>query len=114
MQGYHRESPLVIFVKAFPPRIIGAMALQLALINGALMVGAVFLGMSLDAQLGSRPWLTIALPLFGALLSLGVAYRLAMIATRKSRKAYLDWLATKQHAAASSSATVTPAPHDAH
>ncbi len=114
MQGSNRESPLVIFIKAFPPRIIAGMMLQLALINGALMVGAVFLGMSLDARLGSRPWLTIALPLVGALLSMGVAYRLAMITTRKSRKAYLDWLAAKQQTAASQSATVAPLPNDAH
>ncbi len=86
-----KESPIVIFFKAFPPRIIGAMMLQIALINGALMILAVMLGMSLDRSLSTRPLLTIALPVLAAVLSLVVAWRLALITSQRSRQAYLGW-----------------------
>ncbi|MFN3705710.1 MAG: AtpZ/AtpI family protein [Thermoflexales bacterium] len=86
-----KESPIVIFFKAFPPRIIGAMMLQIALINGSLMILAVMLGMSLDRSLSTRPLLTIALPVLAAVLSLVVAWRLALITSQRSRKAYLGW-----------------------
>ena len=34
MQSRKRESSLVIFVKAFPPHLVGIMVVQIALING--------------------------------------------------------------------------------
>ncbi len=86
-----KESPIVIFIKAFPPRIIGAMVVQIALVNGVLMIGSVVLGMYLDQLLSTRPLLTIALPLVAAVLSLVVAWRLALITSQRSRQAYLGW-----------------------
>jgi F0F1-type ATP synthase assembly protein I len=86
-----RESSLVIFAKAFPPHVIGIMVVQIALINGALMIGGVFLGMMLDRQFGTSPLLTLALPILGAVLSVVVAYRLGLRAVKKSRQAYLQW-----------------------
>jgi F0F1-type ATP synthase assembly protein I len=86
-----RESSLVIFAKAFPPHVIGIMVVQIALINGAMMIGGVFLGMMLDRQLGTSPLLTLVLPIFGAILSVVVAYRLGLRAIKQSRKAYLQW-----------------------
>jgi F0F1-type ATP synthase assembly protein I len=86
-----RESSLVIFAKAFPPHVIGIMVVQIALINGALMIGGVFLGMMLDRQFGTSPLLTLALPILGAVLSVVMAYRLGLRAIKKSRKAYLQW-----------------------
>jgi ABC-type protease/lipase transport system fused ATPase/permease subunit len=91
MQSRSRESSLVIFLKAFPPQIVGVMVAQIAIVNGMMMIGAVFVGMVLDRQFGTRPLLTIVLPLIAALLSVFVAYRLALRTVTKSRKAYLDW-----------------------
>lgn len=93
MQNRRRESPLVIFVKAFPPQIVGFMVLQIALINGVLMIGATFLGLFLDRQFGTRPLLTLVLPITGAILSILIAYLLGKRTIAKSRKAYLDWRA---------------------
>ncbi len=93
MQNRRRESPLVIFVKAFPPHIVGFMVLQIAVINGVLMIGATFLGLTLDRQFGTRPLLTLVLPSTGAILSIVIAYLLGKRAIAKSRKAYLDWRA---------------------
>ena len=92
MQSRKRESSLVIFIKAFPPHLVGIMVVQIALINGFLMIGGVFLGMALDRTFGTRPLLTIALPLIGAVLSVFVAYALGKLTINKSRKAYLNWV----------------------
>lgn len=92
MHSPKRESPFVIFLRAFPPQIIAAMVVQIALINGALMIGGVFLGLALDRQFGTRPLLTLALPIFGALLSVLLTYHMAMRTVTRSRKAYLDWV----------------------
>jgi|YNPMSStandDraft_1061717.scaffolds.fasta_scaffold70346_2 F0F1-type ATP synthase assembly protein I len=93
-----RKSPLEIFVKAFPPQIIGFMAVQIALVNGALMLGGAFLGLALDRQMGTSPLWTLVLPLAGAVVSLLVTYRLAMLAVKRSRRAYLQWAETQRHA----------------
>lgn len=92
MQSRKRESSLVIFIKAFPPHLVGIMVVQIALINGILMIGGVFLGMALDRSFGTRPLLTLVLPLLGAVLSVFVAYALAKMTVQKSRKAYLNWV----------------------
>lgn len=92
MQSRKRESSLVIFIKAFPPRLVGIMVVEIALINGLLMIGGAFLGMALDRTFGTRPLLTIVLPLIGAVLSVFVAYALAKVTVKKSRKAYLNWV----------------------
>lgn len=68
------------------------MVVEIALINGLLMIGGVFLGMALDRTFGTRPLLTIALPMIGAVLSVFVAYALAKVTVNKSRKAYLNWV----------------------
>lgn len=92
MQSRKRESSLVIFIKAFPPHLVGIMVVQIALINGLLMIGGVFLGMALDRTFGTRPLFTILLPLIGAVLSVFVAYGLGKLTVNKSRKAYLNWV----------------------
>jgi F0F1-type ATP synthase assembly protein I len=104
---------MVIFLKAFPPQIIGVMVVQIALLNGLLMIGGAFLGMALDRQFGTRPLLTVLLPLLGALASVFLAYLLAKRAVMKSRKAYLEWAAGDQPAE-ETSAVASAALHDAH
>ncbi|MFC1464713.1 MAG: AtpZ/AtpI family protein [Candidatus Brachytrichaceae bacterium NZ_4S206] len=96
MHNPKRESPFVIFLKAFPPQIIAAMAVQIALINGALMIGGVFLGVMLDRQFETRPLLTLILPILGAILSVFVTYRMAMRTVKRSRQVYLDWVESQR------------------
>ncbi len=96
MHSPKRESPFIIFLKAFPPQIIAAMAVQIALINGALMIGGVFLGVMLDRQFDTRPLLTLSLPILGAILSVFVTYRMAMRTVKRSRQAYLDWMESQR------------------
>lgn len=97
MQSPRRESPLVIFLKAFPPHMIGVMVAQIAIINGALMIGGVFLGIVLDRQFDTRPLLTLVLPILGAIASVFVAYRMAMRTVKQSRKAYLSWVESQRN-----------------
>lgn len=110
MQSRKRESSLVIFVKAFPPHLIGIMVAQIALINGVLMIGGVFLGMALDRTFGTRPLLTLVLPLVGAVLCVFVAYVIGKVTVRKSRKAYLNWVETKEAADAPEQQPATTIP----
>ena len=91
-----RKSPLEIFVKAFPPRIIGFMVVQIALVNGALMLGGVFLGLALDRQMSTPPLWTLVLPIVGAIAALLITYRLAMITVKRSRQSYLRWAETQR------------------
>ncbi len=93
-----RKSPLEIFFRAFPPQIIGLMAIQIALVNGALMLGGTFLGLALDRQMGTTPLWTLILPLASAIAALLITYRLAMLAVKRSRRAYLQWAETQRSA----------------
>ena len=45
MRTRNSDHPLVIFKNAFPPTVIGAMVVQVALINLVLILGGVFVGM---------------------------------------------------------------------
>jgi F0F1-type ATP synthase assembly protein I len=102
-----RKSPLEIFVKAFPPRIIGFMVVQIALVNGALMLGGVFLGLALDRQMSTSPLWTLVLPIVGAIAALLITYRLAMITVKLSRRSYLQWAETQQRTDAQPESTAS-------
>lgn len=91
-----QEPPFVIFIKAFPPTIVGAMVMQIALIIGVLMIGSVFLGLALDKQLGTRPLLVLLLPITGTFISVFLTYKLGMRTVAKSRQAYLKWKEAKE------------------
>lgn len=113
-----QASPLVIFMRAFPPGIVGVMVVQIALIIGVLMIGSVFLGLTLDKQFGTRPLLVLVLPIASSFLSVFLTYRLGMRTVAKSRQAYLNWKDTKEQEAERNSAreaqaaTATPAADD--
>jgi len=96
MHSPKRESPFVIFLRAFPPHVIGIMVAQIALVNGALMIGGVLLGVTLDRQLGTRPLWTLALPILGAVVSVFMTYRMAMQTVKRSRQAYLRWVESQR------------------
>lgn len=87
-----KESPLVILTRALPPAVVGAMVFQVAAIVGCLMIGAVLLGLFLDARMGTRPLFTLLLSFISLPLSVGLTYRLAMKTVGKARAAYQSYL----------------------
>ncbi len=95
MSGKNTDHPLVIFKNAFPGPVIGMMVLQVAVINGALVLGGVLLGLYLDRQLGTKPALTLTLGIVGAVIAAGLTYVSAMRTVRKARQAYLEYEARR-------------------
>ena len=89
LMGSRNESPLVILARALPPAVVGAMVAQVALVVGGLMIGALLLGMFLDARLGTRPALTLALAFISLPLSVWLTYRIALRTSARARAAYL-------------------------
>ena len=87
-----------IFVKAFPPSVIGLMMVQIALVIGPLTVGAIFLGRYLDAQWNTRPWIMVGLLTLSSILSTFIVYRLGQRAVDKSQDAFLKWKEQEQAA----------------
>ncbi len=76
MENTEKGAPPKTFLQLFPLHIIAPMFVQIALIVGMLVVGAVYLGKFLDTQFNSRPWLTLALFLIATLIALPIIYRL--------------------------------------
>jgi F0F1-type ATP synthase assembly protein I len=85
-QSQKPSSPIT-FRKAFPPSIIGLMFVQIAVIVGGLIVGAVYLGKFLDARFATRPWLTVVSFLIATFVALPVTYSLGMKAINKVNQA---------------------------
>jgi F0F1-type ATP synthase assembly protein I len=54
------------------------MFLQIALIVGPLIVGAVYIGKFLDGLWATRPWLSVVLFLVATFIALPITYRLGM------------------------------------
>ena len=88
-QSQKPSSPIT-FRKAFPPGVIGLMFLQIAVVVGGLIAGAVYLGKYLDALWGLRPWLTVVLFLIASIIALPITYRLGNRAIAKIDKAELE------------------------
>lgn len=85
-QSQKPSSPIT-FRKAFPPSIVGLMFLQIAVIVGGLIVGAVYLGKFLDLRFDTKPWLTVVLFLIASFIAVPVTYRLGMRAIAKVKNA---------------------------
>jgi energy-coupling factor transporter transmembrane protein EcfT len=98
-----KESPLVILTRALPPAVVGAMVFQVAAIVGCLMIGAVLLGLFVDARLGTRPLVTLVLSLISLPLSIWLTYRVAMRTVSKARAAYESYLESNRAQAAQQS-----------
>jgi hypothetical protein len=96
--GTHKESPFVLMLRAVPPAVVGAMALQIALGVGGLVLGAVVAGLWLDAQLGTRPLLTLGLGVLSLPVSVWLTYRIAMRAVARARASYEAWAQRKRQA----------------
>ena len=84
-QSQKPSSPIT-FREAFPPRIMGLMMLQIAVIVGGLIVGAVFIGMFLDVRFDTKPWLTVVFFLVASFIAVPVTYRLGMRTIAKVKK----------------------------
>jgi F0F1-type ATP synthase assembly protein I len=96
MRTRNTDHPLVIFKNAFPPTVIGAMVVQVALINGVLILGGVFAGIYLDRLWGSKPALTLALGIGGAIAAGVLTFVTAMRTVKKAREAYLEYAERRQ------------------
>jgi hypothetical protein len=90
------ESPIVILTHALPPAVLGAMLVQVAVIVGGLMIGALALGLFIDARFGSRPLFTLLFALTSLPISAWLTYRLAMRTSARARKAYEAYLESKR------------------
>ncbi|MCX6017593.1 MAG: AtpZ/AtpI family protein [Chloroflexi bacterium] len=96
MRSRNTDHPMVIFKNAFPPTVIGAMVVQVALINGVLILGGVFGGIYLDRQFGSKPLLTLALGIGGAIAAGVLTFVAAMRTVKRAREAYLKYADGRQ------------------
>ncbi len=59
-----------------------AIGLQVGCLGAGLVVGALLLGLWLDGQLGTRPWVTLGLMLVSMPVSVYAMFRLALRAAR--------------------------------
>jgi len=96
MRTRNTDHPLVIFKNAFPPAVIGGMVVQVALINGVLILGGVFAGIYLDGQMDSKPAFTLALGIGGAIAAGVLTFVSAMRTVKKAREAYLEYAERRQ------------------
>ncbi|HQX75586.1 MAG TPA: AtpZ/AtpI family protein [Thermoflexales bacterium] len=87
-----KENPLVIMSKAFPPSVVAMMMMQILLVVGGVIIGAIVLGLALDARFGTRPLLTLGLGVISLPVAVFLTYWLAMRSAKKSRQAYLNWV----------------------
>lgn len=62
----------------FSAKTIVIMAIQIALIVGPLVLGALLLGRFLDTQLSTGPWLTVGFAVASSILASIIAYRVGM------------------------------------
>jgi F0F1-type ATP synthase assembly protein I len=91
MRTRNTDHPLVIFKNAFPPTVIGVMVVQVALINGVLILGGVFAGIYLDRLLASKPLLTLSLGIGGVIAAGVLTFLAAMRTVKRARESYLDY-----------------------
>lgn len=97
--GNQKESPWVLLLRALPPAVMGSMVFQIAILVGGLILGAVVLGLFLDARLGTRPLLTLGLAIASLPLSVWLTYRLAMRTVTRARAAYEAYARQKRQPA---------------
>ncbi len=105
--GTRKESPFVLLLRALPPAVVGVMTFQIALAVGGLVLGAIITGLWLDAQLGTRPLLTLGLGVLSLPVSVWLTYRIAMRALARARASYEAW-AQRQRAASEEPPEVQP------
>jgi F0F1-type ATP synthase assembly protein I len=114
MQSRNTDHPLVIMKNAFPPSVIGVMVVQVAAINGLLILGGVLLGLFLDRQFGTRPALTLTLGIGGAIAAGVLTYLAAMRTVKKAREAYLEYADKKKQEGQAAAGENAPVARSAH
>lgn len=108
MRTQNSDHPLVIFKNAFPPTVIGAMVVQVALINLVLILGGVFAGIYLDRQWASKPLLTLTLGISGAIAAGVLTFVTAMRTVKRSREAYLEYAERRKRELADAASDKSP------
>jgi F0F1-type ATP synthase assembly protein I len=58
---------------------------------GGVMVLMGFLGRFIDSQINTQPWFTVALIVFGTIVSSYLAYKVGSRAVNKSQASYAKW-----------------------
>lgn len=96
----HTESTSKVIQKAFSPRIVGSMILQIGLCVGGLILGAVLLGKYVDAQMNTAPWVTVALAVASTIPACYFAYKLGMRAVENSQPEFSKWTEERARARA--------------
>ena len=89
MQSSSERPSTQSVLKAFPPHIIGLLIVQIAVVNGALIIGSISLGKFLDARMNAGLLFTVILAVASLQLALFITYKLAMRAVAKVNKADL-------------------------
>ena len=99
-------SNLMMF-SVLPVKAIALMALQIAVVIGVLVAGAVVLGRYLDLLMGTKPWITVAMAVASSVAACFVTYRIGMRAVdRTNREVPLQKKATDKPAEAVQEANV--------
>lgn len=75
------------------------MILQVAVIDGGLVIGSLVLGLFADKQLGTKPLFTLLFALISLFVSVWLTYRVALRTSAKAQKAYQVYLDSKRAAA---------------
>jgi F0F1-type ATP synthase assembly protein I len=86
-----QESNSDVFQNAFSLRVVAKMALQIAVVVGGMIVGAVFLGKYLDGVFGTAPWLTAILALGSTFPAFYITYKLGTRAIAQSEPDFERW-----------------------
>lgn len=87
MQTPEKHSSNLSVLKAFPPHIIGLLIVQIAVVNGILVLGSIYLGKALDARMNTGVLFTVVFAVISLQLALFITYKLAMRAVAKVNKA---------------------------
>jgi hypothetical protein len=87
MQGSQKHASNLSVLKAFPPHIIGLLIVQIAVVNGILVIGSIYLGKALDARMNTGVLFTVVLAVISLQLALFITYKLAMRAVAKVNRA---------------------------
>lgn len=89
MQTSEKPLPKPSVLRAFPPHIIGLLIVQIAVVNGVLVVGSIYLAKFLDARMNTGVLFTVVLAVVSLQLALFITYKLAMRTVAKVNKADL-------------------------
>jgi hypothetical protein len=87
MQSGRKQMQNKTFLQMFPPRILVLLLLQIAIVNGVLVVGSIYIGKFLDAHMNTQLVFTVVLAVVSLQFALFLTYKLGMRAVAKLNQA---------------------------